>query len=374
MDVPGRWSRAGLGRWVGCFSFALGCACSTRTRTPPPDVALPPFLGAASVDAAVDATSLHAAVDAGADRGCPDEPKPMQIAVVGDEVFVAGEAGSIVAIQPASGRRRVVACGFEPPVFGIGPGRRGSLLVVDGAVTLWELSTDGRVRRRVAEQQVAGFAAAGDRVVYAEMTDAGVVSVRLAAGAAGTGSTERELARIEVPEMQPGLFAAGADAVVVAGRAPAPKGSDWVTIDLQRIPLDGGRPLDLAYADSVVSDLQAAGPALVWYTNGWRGTSWGGGYGTCELVVQLTLRSRSRVLRSFGPGHGDLCDTRLWFVVDGDAVVYRTGDSDALLRQPLRGGPSRRVGTVPRDAVGLVRDAGAVYWLASDGSLGRQPL
>jgi hypothetical protein len=329
-----------------------------------------------SVAAASEAPSSGPVDDAGVDATpsaarpltCKEERTPTMLAIVGDEVYAAGDAGTVVAIGTTTGRRRTVACGFDG-IRDLAPASQ-SLLIVD-AGGLWELSLDGQARRRIAEQP-AGVVALGDRIAFGEWTDAGDVSVRTTSPA-DSGIGWRELARVTTPEEQATVVTTAGGALLVARTEHSPRGSDWEMVDLERVPLDGGRPVDLTWTDSVVAHAESDSHTVAWYTNGWRGSSWGGGYGTCELVVAPLSRGRMRTLRRFGPPPGDQCEARVWFVLDSDAVIYRSSEEDLLLRQPIAGGPAIRLATVPRDALGLVRDATTVYWLGADGSLGRAP-
>jgi len=350
-----------------CGLASLECGRS-GAATVPPAATIP--VGVASVRAPESPVPSKD----GPAQPCRQETKPTQLAIVDAEVFVVGDAGTIMAIPVGGGSPRVVACGFAGGIAAIARADH-ALLVLDGGQALWRLSTDGGARRRVAAE-VHGFAALGQDVAFGRIVpETGQVIVSLASGSADAG-TERELTRVTPPELQRAVVGAGGGGVFVARSKRWPPSSDWETTELARVPL-AGRP-GAAWAmnaDSVVSRLETDGAAVVWYATGYRGSSWGGGYGACELVVSATPR-HVRTLRSFNPAPGDACDDGLvvWFVLDGDSVIYRTSKEDVLWTQPMRRGPARRLAAVPREALGLDRDAAAVYWLGTDGTLGRLDL
>ena len=346
--------------------------CDRKSPPQLPAHADVPVASPPSAPATAPAPTPAGPVDASARCG---EASPTALAMSGDEAFVGTEGGAVVAIHRVTGQRRRVACGYEDGVRGI-EAVPGGLLVSDARGSLWLQPPDGSPRHPLPGGDGSdGFAVAGPDVVIAVHDgDAGrdhgsIRAVPLAGGAV------RTLASVQPQGYQRVVVGADSAEVFVAQRYrndAAPAGVEGV--ELLRVPLGGGPPRSLIATDSAVTRVVAEAGWYVWYDSGYRSSEWGGGNGPCELLGRREQDRVARTVESFGGLAGDECQAKVWFVLDGAAVVWRSDQRAGVFRRTLPGGRTEQLGSPPAEAFGLVRDGDAVVWVGADGALGRAAL
>jgi hypothetical protein len=353
---------------------ALLIDCDRNSPPPLPAHADAPAVVSTTAGSAPAPVPTEAAsVDASAP--CGEKAPATALAVSGEEAFVGTEGGAVVAIHRVTGRRRRVACGYEDGVGAIAA-VPGGLLVSDARGGLWLQPPDGSPRHPLPGGDGSdGFAVAGPDVVIAVHDgDAGrdhgsIRAVPLAGGAV------RTLASVQPQGYQRVVVGADSAEVFVAQRYrndAAPAGVEGV--ELLRVPLGGGPPRSLIATDSAVTRVVAEAGWYVWYDSGYRSSEWGGGNAPCELLGRREPDRGARTLESFGGQHGDECTSKVWFVLDGAAVVWRSDQRAGVFRRALPGGRTQQLGNPSPEAFGLVRDGDAVLWVEGDGGLGRAGL
>ena len=360
-------------RVASLLLVAVLVCCDRKSPPQLPSHADAPVASPPSAPATAPVPTTAGPVDASA--RCGEQTPPTALAMSSEEAFVGTEGGAVVAIHRVTGQRRRVACGYEDGVRAI-EAVPGGLLVSDARGGLWLQPVDGSSRQPLPGVGASdGFAVAGHEVVIAVHDgDAGSDHASIRAVPL-VGGVARTLAGVQPQSYQRVVIGADDGEAFVARRYrnnAAPAGVEGV--ELLRVPLAGGPPRSLVVTDSAVSRVAAKAGWYVWYDNGYRSSEWGGGNGACELLGRREQDRVARTVESFGGLAGDECQAKVWFVLDGAAVVWRSDQRAGVFRRTLPGGRTQQLGSPPAEAFGLVRDGDAVVWVGADGALGRAAL